>query len=153
MDQLREDTRERTWEDYVEDAGAVLAIGAGAAHFLRGGGYKQLTHFANFIAGTRVAIARGAFDDFNIDRGLSMAKKIAFRRDQMLNAVNIAKDPVLESPFVGYNILEKGTEYTRRVGGFNRQFKEEYGNKILGYMLDSDTIRSLIPASPLFRDD
>lgn len=139
MDQLREDTRERTWEDYVEDAGAVLAIGAGAAHFLRGGGYKQLTHFANFIAGTRVAIARGAFDDFNIDRGLSMAKKIAFRRDQMLNAVNIAKDPVLESPFVGYNILEKGTEYTRRVGGFNRQFKEEYGNKILGYMLDSDS--------------
>ena len=49
MDQLREDTQERTWEDYVDTAGAALAGIAGAALFLRKGGYRKLTKATRFL--------------------------------------------------------------------------------------------------------
>lgn len=49
MDKLREDTRERNWEDYVEAAGAVLAVGAGAALFLRNGGARKISNAATYM--------------------------------------------------------------------------------------------------------
>ena len=63
MDQLREDTRERTWEDYVETAGAVLAVGAGAALFLRNGGARQVTRAARFLDSYRTSLSKRFLDN------------------------------------------------------------------------------------------
>ena len=78
MDELREKTRERTWEDYVEDAGAVLAVGAGAAYYLKHGGAKQLNRLGEYVTAARIAHAEGAFSDIRTwDKGISRVKQIA----------------------------------------------------------------------------
>ncbi len=63
MDQLREDTRERTWEDYVEVAGAALAVGAGAALFLRNGGAQKITNAAAYMDSYRNSLARNFLEN------------------------------------------------------------------------------------------
>lgn len=141
MDQLREDTRERTWEDYVETAGAALAIGAGAAHFLMNGGVQRLSRFSEYIAGARASWARGHFDNWNIEGGLRQTKRIADKLKGHASAIDIQNDPLFATPFRGADIRAEGVEYSRMSGKLERAYKTEYGLTIMNQMLGSDSMQ------------
>ena len=136
MDQLREDTRERTWEDYVETAGAALAIGAGAASFLRHN-RQGLSRFADYIAGARKSWAEGAFDGFNLERGLNRAKEVARLGQDGIAHVDPTKDSLLQTVFAGHEIRMGGKLKSSLKGSFERGFRVEYGNAALDQMLNS----------------
>lgn len=136
MDQLREDTRERTWEDYVEDAGAVLAIGAGAAYFLRRGSGQNLSRFANYISGARRAYREGAFQNFNIKHGLNTAAALAQREGDRLTKIDASKDALFSSAWAGHDILSGGKEASRIEGQFRRGFQTQYGKAAMEQMLN-----------------
>ena len=143
MDQLREDTRERTWEDYVEDAGAVLAIGAGAAYFLKHGGVERLSRFSEYIAGARASWASGHFDNGDFARGFRMAKKFADRMQGHASQIDMRKDVIFGTSFRGADIMAEGKEYNRLKGDLERGFRINYGKHIMDQMLASDEHRFL----------
>lgn len=138
MDQLREDTRERTWEDYVETAGAALAIGVGAASFLRHN-RQGLSRFANYIAGARKSWAEGAFDGYNLERGLNRAKEVAQLGKEGIARIDTTKDRLLETIYAGNEIRQGGKLKGSLVGSFNRGFRVDYGKAALNQMLESSS--------------
>ena len=136
MDQLREDSRERNWEDYVEDAGAVLAIGAGAAYFLKKGGTKRLNRLSEYILGARRAYAEGAFEE-NIFKGFSEAKKIALAERGHIAKNDLSRQGIWQSLFAGADIRAGGRTKDRLVGGFEQNFQLKYGKALYNEMLGS----------------
>lgn len=138
MDQLREDTRERTWEDYVETAGAALAIGVGAASFLRHN-RQGISRFANYIAGARKSWAEGAFDGYNLEKGLSRAKELAQLGKEGMALVDPTKDRLTETIFAGNEIRQGGKLKSGLIGSFSRGFRVEYGRAAFDQMLASST--------------
>ena len=138
MDELREDTRERTWEDYVEDAGAVLAIGAGAAYYLKHGGAKHLNRLGEYVTAAKLANAKGAFDDIrHWDQGVSEVKRIADLGRGKLNKVNLADDPMLQELFYGFDIRNNGKRKSTYLQNTNREFRLAYGDALFDQILGS----------------
>lgn len=135
MDNLREDTRERTWEDYVENAGAVLAAGAGIALFLHGGGHRQLNRFSKYIAGARRAYAEGAFRLDDLSAGFSRAKKIALEEFDHHPMADISTGRITETLYYGAQLSNKGKQADALAGQIRRSFQTEYGERLLDEML------------------
>ena len=133
MDQLREGTRENTWEDYVETAGAVLAIGAGAAHFLRNNP-ETISQFAKYIGGVKTAFERGSFDKLNIERGWSKAKRIALNERGHIDAIDVREGRTLQTLVAGDALLN-GRLGNDKKRDFINGFKTNYGKSILDQMM------------------
>ena len=152
MDKLREETRERTWEDYVETAGAVLAVGAGAAYFLKHGGKDYLNRAGEYITAARIAKAKGAFDDIRTwDKGISEVKQIANLGRGNLNLIDLSLDRGLQAIFFGHDIRVEGKAKSTYLRSVEQDFRLDYGNKLFKQMLgssenhyiDEDSARSI----------
>lgn len=152
MDQLREDTRERTWEDYVETASAALAIGVGAAYFLRGNA-RQLNRFGEYLSSARRAFNEGAFNGFNLGRGFSRAKILANRESTGTIKIDTTRDRLFESAHRAADILNGGVTRGQAEADFVREFRTEYGTKAMNQMLEQsqhlddeqiDMLRSMV---------
>ena len=132
MDKLREDARERTWADYLETAGAALAIGAGAVYFLRGNA-SSLSRLGQQLAGARNAWARGAFEN-GLQAGRSEAYKIAM---DVPIKTDFVKEAGLEAFAVGDDILKGGNQSRYMERMLRNDFKGRYGRALLDRMMAS----------------
>ena len=135
MDQLREDARERTWEDYVEDAGAVLAIGAGAAYFLKhGGGVERLSRFGEYLTGARRAYSEGAFEHWNIKQGIETTKQYVLSGNTK-RYTDLTQDKMLQSLYAGADIVMGGRTKDLYSSQYARNFQLNYGKALYREML------------------
>ena len=140
MDQLREDARERTWEDYVEDAAAVLAVGAGAAYFLRNGGAQNLSKLSNYITGARRAYLSDAFDINNMSKFWTETRRNA---EKLINEgrLDTQSDSAFNSLFKGWNLKYNAKEEARTIRDIQRDFQVEYGDTVLKQIAGHDSTK------------
>jgi hypothetical protein len=138
MDKLREDTRERTWEDYVEDAAAVLAVGAGAAYFLRSGGGANLSKISNYITGARKAYASGSFEVGNMSKFWTETRRHAGELIKE-GRLDLEHTSSFESVFKGWNLKVNPKAQASAIRDLQKGFKMKYGESVLNQMIEHDS--------------
>ena len=138
MDKLREDTRERTWEDYVEDAAAVLAVGAGAAYFLRSGGGANLSKISNYITGARKAYASGSFEVSNMSKFWTETRRHAGELIKE-GRLDLEHTSSFESVFKGWNLKVNPKAQASAIRDLQKGFKMKYGESVLNQMVEHDS--------------
>ena len=133
MDKLQEDARESTWEDYIETAGAALAMGAGAVYFLRHGGAQQLNKFGDYLTGLRSSMLAD-----NLDNSVAKFRSDAYKKAMsMPNKIDVTMDIGFQAAFKAHDIRAEGKEFQSELQRIRFDTKLEYGRSMFDQMVSS----------------